>query len=393
MPTPAFETLRTLRVDQIGGLSRPDYLREMRARFEKGEASAAEHAAACDRAVTEIIGKQNAIGFPIISDGEVRRSNFQESFAAAVSGFDVPRSAAYDFQHATITADPQKRAEQDFAAAGPAIFTRRPVVARLQLVRNPALEEYQFASKVAKAPVKVTLLSPDRISQRFNYEQSRAVYKDMDEFLADVVRISREMVAQLHAAGCRYIQIDAPGYTAYVDEVSLQRMRARGEDPKKNLARSIAADNAITEGFDDIVFGLHVCRGNPRTIDPKTGKIAAQWHREGFYDAIAEQLFGDLKHQRLLLEYDSERAGSFEPLKYVPKNKIAVLGLLTSKSADVEKDDDLARRIGEAARYAPLENLALSPQCGFGGNGAPFPHDAQWGKFESMLRVAKKVWG
>jgi 5-methyltetrahydropteroyltriglutamate--homocysteine methyltransferase len=215
----------------------------------------------------------------------------------------------------------------------------------------------------------------------------------MDEFLADVVRISREMVAQLHAAGCRYIQIDAPGYTAYVDEVSLQRMRARGEDPKKNLARSIAADNAITEGFDDIVFSLHVCRGNPRTIDPKTGKIAAQWHREGFYDAIAEQLFGDLKHQRLLLEYDSERAGSFEPLKYVPKNKIAVLGLLTSKSADVEKDDDLARRIGEAARYAPLENLALSPQCGFGGNGAPFPHDAQWGKFESMLRVAKKVWG
>jgi 5-methyltetrahydropteroyltriglutamate--homocysteine methyltransferase len=201
------------------------------------------------------------------------------------------------------------------------------------------------------------------------------------------------MIAALVEAGCRYIQIDAPGYTAYVDNVSLERMRARGEDPEKNLERSIAADNAVIAGFDDVVFGLHICRGNPRTIDPRTGRIAAQWHREGFYDSIAEQLFGELHHQRLLLEYDSERAGGFEPLRFVPKGKIAVLGLVTSKSDEVEAPDDVTRRIEEAGRYLPLEQLALSPQCGFGGSSVPFPEDAQWRKLETILDVSRRVWG
>ena len=391
--TSAFESLRHLRVDQIGGLSAPAYLRETIARFDRGEASEAELAAARDRAVAEVIGRQNDMGFPIVSDGELRRRNFQESFGAAVSGFDVPEAARADYQYGSVTEAPRVRAEQNFAAVGPAIYTRRPVREKLRLVRNPALEEYRAAAAISKAPVKVTLLSPDRISQRFAHEDSKHVYPDMDAFLADVVRISREMVKGLVDAGCRYIQIDAPGYTAYVDQVSMDRMRARGEDPAKNLERSIAADNAIIEGFDGVVFGLHVCRGNPRTFDPKTGKIAAQWHREGFYDGIAEKLFGGLKHHRLLLEYDSERAGSFEPLRFVPKDKIAVLGLVTSKSSDVEDPDDLARRIGEAARYLPLEQLALSPQCGFGGLSAPFPQEAQWNKFATMLSVARKVWG
>jgi 5-methyltetrahydropteroyltriglutamate--homocysteine methyltransferase len=143
----------------------------------------------------------------------------------------------------------------------------------LKLACNVPLEEYAFASGVATKPVKMTVLSADRISQRFAYERSTAVYRDMDAFLADVVAISRAIIASLVDAGCRYIQVDAPGYTAYVDQVSLDRMRARGEDPDANLARSIAADNAMIDGFDNVTFGIHVCRGNPRTVDPGSGKV------------------------------------------------------------------------------------------------------------------------
>src|SRR5262249_29609131 len=196
-----------------------------------------------------------------------------------------------------------------------------PAIERLKLAHNIPLEEYRFASSVATTPVKVTVLSADRISQRFAYERSTAVYKDMDAFLADVIAINRQIIASLVAAGCRYIQIDAPGYTAYVDQISLDRMRARGEDPDANLQRSIAADNAMIEGFDGVTFGIHVCRGNPRTIDPATGKVMPQWHREGHYDAIAERLFNGLAHGRLLLEYDSDRAGGFAPLRFVPEDK------------------------------------------------------------------------
>jgi 5-methyltetrahydropteroyltriglutamate--homocysteine methyltransferase len=268
------------------------------------------------------------------------------------------------------------------------------VVEPLKLVRNVPLEECRFTSAVASVPVKVTLLSPDRICQRFAWEDSTAVYADMDAFVADVVAIEREMIGQIVDAGCRYIQIDAPGYTAYVDKVSLDRMRSRGENPEDNLARSIEADNALIEGFDGVTFGIHLCKGNPRTIDPETGKIMPQWHREGHYDAIAEQLFGGLNHHRILLEYDDERSGSFEPLRFVPKDKIAVLGLVTTKRSDVEPLDLLRKRLDEASRYLPLDQLALSPQCGFGGLGpVVLPEKDMWRKFERIVETARLTWG
>jgi 5-methyltetrahydropteroyltriglutamate--homocysteine methyltransferase len=221
------------------------------------------------------------------------------------------------------------------------------------------------------------------------------VYKDIDEFIADVVAIERQMIRQLVDAGCRYIHIDAPGFTAYVDQLSLERMRARGEDPDKNLERGIAAENAVIAGFDGVTFGLHICRGNPRGIDPATGKVMPQWHREGHYDSIAERLFSGLKHDRLLLEYDSERAGDFGPLRYVPKDKIAVLGLVTTKSAELESVDALRRRIDDAARHLPLDQLALSPQCGFssGVGGVQLDEDSQWRKLERIVETAHAVWG
>jgi 5-methyltetrahydropteroyltriglutamate--homocysteine methyltransferase len=385
------EDLKHLRVDQVGGPSCPPELRRVFEDYKRGAASEDVFERAKDAAVRHVIAKQQAIGFPILTDGELRRRNFQESFSESVSGFDVP---AEDKSMEGVSLAPLIRAEQNFTAPGPAIRTRRRVVERLRLIRNVPLQEYRFSREIASRPVKVTVLSPDRISQRFDWQQSKSIYPDMDAFLADVVAITRQIIGELVDAGCRYIQIDAPGYTAYVDKVSLERMRARGEDPDANMARSIAADNATISGFDGVTFGIHLCKGNPRTVDPATGKVMPQWHREGHYDGIAERLFAQLKHHRLLLEYDDERSGSFAPLRYVPKDKIVVLGLVTTKRADLESLDGLRRRIDEATAHLPAEQLALSPQCGFGGlDSVAIPEDDQWRKFERILETARLVWG
>jgi 5-methyltetrahydropteroyltriglutamate--homocysteine methyltransferase len=220
------------------------------------------------------------------------------------------------------------------------------------------------------------------------------VYQGLDDFVDHVVAIQRQMIAEIVNAGCHYIQIDAPGYTAYVDQVSLDRMRSRGEDPQRNLQRSIDADNALIEGFPGVTFGIHICRGNARTIDPKTGKLVPQWHREGHYDAIAEKLFHSLKHDRFLLEYDSERAGGFEPLRFVPQDKVVVLGLVTTKQSELESLDELKRRIDQACRYLPIKQLALSPQCGFGGiDSQVMSEDEMWRKLDRIVGTAKQVWG
>jgi 5-methyltetrahydropteroyltriglutamate--homocysteine methyltransferase len=320
--------LRSIRVDQVGSLCSPPALQEVFARYKQGMVSEDALDRAKDEAIRNIVARQAELGLPVVTDGELRRRNFQESFGSSVAGFDV---TAEDKAMEGVTTAPLARAEQNFSAPGPAIITRRKVVERLSLKRNVPLSEYKFTSAITDKPVKATVLSPDRISQRFDWQNSLAIYPDMDAFLADVVKITRQIVRELIDAGCRYVQIDAPGYTAYVDQVSLDRMRSRGEDPKRNLERSIAADNAVIEGFDGVTFGIHLCKGNARTIDPATGKVTPQWHREGHYDGIAEQVFSQLRHHRLLLEYDDERSGGFAPLKHVRKGTVAVLGLVTTK--------------------------------------------------------------
>ena len=203
--------------------------------------------------------------------------------------------------------------------------------------------------------------------------------------MADVVAIERQIVASLVEAGCRYVHIDAPGYTAYVDEPSTKQMRARGEDPAENFTRSLKADAAVIAGFPGVTFGIHLCRGNQRSM----------WHREGSYDAIAERLFTELPHHRFLLEYDSPRAGSFAPLRFVPKGKVAVLGLVSTKVPELESIDGLKRRIDEAAKVLPLAQLALSPQCGFASDvvGNLISADDQKRKLELVVETARQVWG
>jgi 5-methyltetrahydropteroyltriglutamate--homocysteine methyltransferase len=386
--------LTTVRIDHIGSLVRPPKLREVFARYDRGQTSQEELAKAQDEAIRDVIQKQEAHGFPVVTDGEFRRHNFQESFSECITGFDVPVNVSTYYEKRKVNENPFERAEQDFNEAGPAIVTRRGTVARLQLMRNLPLEEFGYCQSVAKVPAKVTLIGPDRVAQRFKWEASLNVYKGLDDFVEHVVAIQRQMIGEIVKVGCKYIQIDAPGYTAYVDQVSLERMRSRGEDPQRNLQRSIDADNALIEGFSDVTFGIHICRGNARTVDPKTGKLVPQWHREGSYDAIAEQLFNSLKHQRLLLEYDSERAGGFEPLRLVPKDKIVVLGLVSTKSSDMETVDDLKRRIDRAAKHLPFEQLALSPQCGFGGiDSKVLSEDEMWQKLDRIVETARQVWG
>jgi 5-methyltetrahydropteroyltriglutamate--homocysteine methyltransferase len=265
------------------------------------------------------------------------------------------------------------------------VVHRRPVSRRLKLERNVPLEEFRRAAPLAKKPLKVSLIGPDRVLQRFDHASSKGVYPSVDDFAEDVVAIQRQMIRQLVEAGCRYVHIDEPGYTAYVDDPSVAAMRKRGEDPETNLSRSLRANARLIEGFPGITFGIHLCRGNQRSM----------WHREGSYDAIAERLFNELPHQRFLLEYDSPRAGSFAPLRFVPQGKVVVLGLVSTKVPALETLDQLLKRVEEAAKYIPLEQLAVSPQCGFGSDvaGNLVTEDDQKRKLERVVELARKVWG
>ena len=380
--------LKKIRTDHTGALRRPEWLNDLYERFGEGEATSEEVSEGQDRAVREVIARQESLGMPVVTDGEFCRiGGFQESFGGAVSGYDAEpyvfrrRAAQATASASASPGEAPRRIETGLSGPGTAIYNRLPVKQRLELVRNLIAEEYVRASAFASAPVKVTLIGPDRISQRFEYENSRDVYADMDAFLEDVIAIQRRMISEAVEAGCRYIQIDEPGYTAYVDPPLLQQMRDRGEDPNANLERSIRADNAVIEGFPGVTFGVHICRGN------SGGRGGAGWHREGSYDEIAERLFSQLKFDRFLLEYDSEQAGSFDALRYFPKDKIAALGLLSNHGA-VEDADYLHRRIEEASRVISFDQMALCPRCGFGSAD----EETQWGKFAVMQQVAAEVW-
>src|SRR5579884_3893849 len=337
--------LTSIRTDVVGSLLRPEYLKEAYRQHARGELDDAGLRAVQDRAVREAVALQEAAGLDVLTDGEFRRLNFQDSFAASVAGFAVGRQDIT--WHEARVAGGRPLSRFDFTAQegeGPAVAQRRPDV-----------------------------------------ERSAPVYADLDAFLADVVQIEREMVQALVDAGCRYIQIDAPSYTAYVDEPSRAEMRRRGEDPEANFARALRADSALVAGFPGVTFGIHLCRGNQRSM----------WHREGPYDAIAERLFNELPHHRFLLEYDSPRAGTFEPLRFVPRGKIIVLGLVSTKVPETPSVDELARRIEEAARYVPLEQLAISTQCGFASDvvGNLISPDDQRRKLEVVVETARRVWG
>jgi len=378
------KSLDRIRTDVVGSLLRPARWKEARLAFETGKMPAAEFARVELECVQQHLRLQESVGLDVVTDGEVSRLNFQDSFGLAVSGYDAG-AETIGSQERRAGSTPLARWDiPDLASPGTPVVHRRPVVRELKLERNVPLDEYRRAAPLAKKPLKVSLIGPDRIMQRFDHARSRSVYATVDDFMDDVVAIQRRMIEELVAAGCRYIHIDEPGYTAYVDEPSLAAMRKRGEDPMENFSRSLRANARVVAGFPGVTFGIHLCRGNQRS----------QWHREGSYDAIAERLFNELPHQRFLLEYDSPRAGSFAPLRFVPKDKIVVLGLVSTKVPELEPVDALVRRVEEAAKHVPVERLAISPQCGFGSDvvGNLIGEDDQKRKLERVVEVARKVW-
>ncbi|MBO0691269.1 MAG: hypothetical protein J2P58_00095, partial [Acidimicrobiaceae bacterium] len=268
-----------LRVDQVGSLLRPADLKTLLAREAEGAVDEAGLRAAIGQAVGEVIGEQLARGVLPITDGEFWRRGFQETFPNSVSGYAPPAAEVGGV-------------EGSGGQISEAVYVRRrPVVSRLELARNVLLDEYLADREalldrgIGDEPLKVTLTGPERLTQRFDLEHSGPVYDGFDAFMADVVRIEREMIHQVIAAGCPYVQIDEPAYTAYVDPTSLEWMAERHWDPARGLERAIAADNALIHGLEGATFGLHICRGN----------AGSHWHREGAYDAIAEQLFDGLE--------------------------------------------------------------------------------------------------
>ncbi|HTE83338.1 MAG TPA: methionine synthase, partial [Dehalococcoidia bacterium] len=250
--------------------------------------------------------------------------------------------------------------------------------------RNLPLEEIQFLRRHTSKPFKATLPSLTYASVLWVPGTSDKVYSSRDEAMQDALRLARQLVQQLVGAGVTYIQLDAPRYTHLVSEVGIANFQRLGIDPNTWLSEMIATDNALIAGFPNVSFGIHLCRGNNRSM----------WSVEGGYDAIAEQLFNNLRVDRLLLEYDTPRAGSFAPLRFVPSDKTVVLGLITTKEPELESDDLLKRRIEEASRYVPLDRLALSPQCGFASvyEGNTVTEDVQRAKLQTLSRVAKAVW-
>lgn len=373
-------TIAHCRVDTVGSLLRPPELLQAYTDADAGDLDERGLAKAQNRAIREVVAEQEAHGMPVVTDGEFRRRWFSEGFGDVAGFAHGELSPILLPEHFSMR--PASDEVEQKVIMNPA--SRFATTERLRLVFNRPLEEFVHARALTERTVKVSFANPNRVVALFDAEASTDVYPDVEAFRADVIAIQREMIAQLVRAGCEYIQVDAPGYAAYIDERNVAAMKERGEDPTARLEQAIATDNAIIDGFDDVTFGLHVCRGNFR----------GQPAREGGYDEVGERLYNGLRHQRLLLEYDSPRAGSFDSLRFVPEGKVAVLGLISTKSPELESVDELKRRIEEASRFLGYEQLALSCQCGFGSmmEGHPLTPGEQWAKLDRMLEVADAVW-
>ena len=357
------------RSEGIGSLLRPAYLSDARERFERGEIAAAEFKKIEDRAVDEAIALQESAGLDVVTDGEQRRYAFFGHLVDAFDGFDKFGGWAIPFRD-------ESGAEESI---------KRPVIVeKLRWRRHLAAEEFTYLRARTKLPIKVTLISALQAAAYYDPDKSRAAYATRDAYLADLVDFTRREIEELRRLGCEYVQIDAPQYAALLDEKIRDGYRQRGSDPDRLLDACIELDNAIIDGHAGLTFGIHICRGNYRSM----------FYASGGYDRIAQQVFQRSRFHRFLLEYDDERSGSFEPLAHVPDDRIVVLGLVSTKKPRLESVDELRARISDAARVVPLERLAVSPQCGFASTseGNRLTPDEQRRKLELVAETARAVW-
>ena len=358
------------RADHIGSFLRPQQILQARR-----DATSPEKLSEIEDAnILRILALQQESGFNIFTDGELRRRNFMSDFTDAVSGFDLD--------------DAVDRPWDASLGGAPASRVAGIVNARIQKLRSLTLHELDFLQQNAPGPVKMTMPSATQFPAiAFKKGVTDRVYADYSDLLRDITAIVRDEMQQLAARKVDYIQIDAPRYSYYLDPKWRAWMQHEmGLDPESTLDEALAADNQCFQAarVPGVTLGIHLCRGNNRS----------HWYAQGGYDAIAEKLFSTLDVDRFLLEYDDERSGTFEPLRFVPKGKTVVLGLVSTKRAPLENIETLTRRIEAASKYIPLEHLALSPQCGFASTmeGNLLTEDEQWAKLRLVADTAHKIW-
>jgi methionine synthase II (cobalamin-independent) len=371
--------------EHVGSLLRPPELLSARSLRDAGRLTTKQLREIEDRAVLAALDLQRAAGLRVFTDGEFRRANFMGNIMETVGGL-VPVDRATSFQPAWHRGPAGDRPRP------PAAETDLPAVAvGGRLYRKVAQQaiEAAFLIKCSPGQFKITMASPTMGAQLWGPGVTDKVYASRGDMLDDFVRLQIQDVRALVAAGVTWIQLDSLAYIPYVDERQRAESLARGVDVDARLDHLIQIDNALVRAAKErdprVVVGMHFCRGNNRSA----------WTATGGYEPIAERLFGDVCVDRLLLEFDTERAGGFEPLRYVPPGRTVVLGLVSSKTPALESQDDLKRRIDEAAKHLPLDQLALSPQCGFASTarGNLLTLDDQRRKLELVAETARAVWG
>jgi 5-methyltetrahydropteroyltriglutamate--homocysteine methyltransferase len=365
--------MSNFRADHVGSLLRTTEVKENRFKWKKGEISAEELRVIEDAGIAETVKRLEATGMKAITDGEFRRDYFHLDFLKELAGVSVTGG---------IDANPNAKAAED--GFTPPILS---VTGKLKHVKDIQVADFNYLKTVVSQTPKVSIPSPTMIHFRGGRKSIDInSYPDMDEFFADLAAAYREEIAHLYDAGLRYLQLDDTNLAYLCDPKMRAAAQARGEDPNE-LPRTYAAliNSVIDNRPADLMVGIHLCRGNYRST----------WFAEGGYEPVAEILFNDINVDRYLLEYDDERSGDFAPLRFMPNNKKVVLGIISSKKRELENIDDLCKRIDEAAQYMPIENLCVSPQCGFSSthHGNDMTHDDQWRKLDLTVNTALKVWG
>ncbi|HKM88039.1 MAG TPA: 5-methyltetrahydropteroyltriglutamate--homocysteine S-methyltransferase [Xanthobacteraceae bacterium] len=364
-------TTPPFRADHVGSLLRPAPLKEARAKHARNEITADVLRAVEDREIEKAIRKQEEIGLKLATDGEFRRSWYQFDFLKGLDGVELYQVGEGIAFHGVKTKAESVR-----------------TIGRVGFSTHPHVDDFRFVKLHTRVMPKMTIPAPGMLHFRPGRRSiSKDVYPDLEPFFEDVANASRKAVRAFYDAGCRYLQFDDTTWAMMCDERELAHSRARGDEPEKLPATYARMINRALEGKPaDMTVTMHSCRGNFRST----------WIAQGGYEPFAERMFNEIDIDGYFLEYDSERAGGFEPLRFFPKGKKQlVLGLVTSKSGTLEQKDDIKRRIEEATRYVALDQLCLSPQCGFASTeeGNILTEEQEWAKLRMIVEVAGEVWG
>jgi 5-methyltetrahydropteroyltriglutamate--homocysteine methyltransferase len=364
----------TYRADHIGSLLRPAELLQAHSdeRVSREQLGTLE-----DKHILRVLQRQKELGLKIFTDGELRRRNFMSDFNESVEGIDEGDNLQRSWQAGSSGSSTQP-------SRVPGI-----VAGKIQKTKRLTQQELAFVKQNSPGDIKMTLPTANQFPAiAYKRGITDKVYPNHSALLWDIVPVIKSEIQALVNEGVQYVQIDAPRYSYYIDPKWRNYIKNEmGQNPDEALDEAIRADNACLEGAKrpGTILAIHLCRGNNRS----------QWYAEGGYDAIAEKLFGQLAVDAFLLEYETERAGTFEPLRFVPRGKTVVLGLVSSKLPELESKDQLKRRIDEASKHVPFENLAVSPQCGFASTmeGNLLTEDDQWRKLKLVVDTANDVWG